>query len=334
MRRAALIAAAVLLCSTAPAAVLAAAAPPAPGAGSGAATNGVIRGRVTDRTAPVHPLAGQPVRLLIVERGTSSERQTRTDAAGTFVFSGLPVGGLRVFLVSTQYGGASYESAERIVLTPETPVREAPLAVYEGGGTPARLRGGVLFAVVDAAPGALRVTTVEQVRNPGDRTVVTTAADPLVFPLPPVAVAVQPLDGWSNPRTQGGRITDTRAVTPGTVQFTYAYQERPQDGRAVVAWTPPFGAARVEILVADAGLRVAARGLQAADPVTAQGRRYAHWSGGPVAPGAAVTLDISGVPSGADRWPAALAGALAAVLAGGLAAALRVRGGRPPHANH
>src|SRR5689334_16181731 len=69
---------------------------------------GVIRGQVTDRTAPAHPVAGQPVRLQIVERGTASERQTRTDAAGAFVFSGLQVGGLRIFLVSTQYGGASY----------------------------------------------------------------------------------------------------------------------------------------------------------------------------------------------------------------------------------
>src|SRR5690349_6133887 len=83
-------------------------------AGGGSA--GMIHGRIIDRTAPPHPVARQPVRLQIVERGTTSERQTRTDAAGAFVFSGLPLGGLRIFLVSTQYQGASYGTG-RILLT-------------------------------------------------------------------------------------------------------------------------------------------------------------------------------------------------------------------------
>jgi hypothetical protein len=305
---------------------------PAGAAPSGAApsagpASGVIRGQVVDRTPPIHPVAGQRVRLQIVERGSSSERQTRTGSDGAFVFAELPVGGLRVFLVSTDYEGASYEGAQRIVLTPGAPVRVVPLVVYDAGAGRAVLRGTLLFAVVDVVPGALRVTTVEQVQNTADRTIVTTPANPLVFALPAGALDVAPLDGWRDPRVENGRISDARAVTPGVVQLTYAYQERPAAGRASIMWTPPFGAARVEILVSDAHVHVIAGGLREAGPISASGHRYMHWSGGAIAPGGTLSLRLNGLPAAGDRWPGLAAGALAAALAAGLASALR--GGWP-----
>ena len=282
----------------------------------------MIRGRIIDRTAPVRPVARQPVRLQIVERGTTSERQTRTDKTGAFVFSKLPVGGLRIFLVSTQYQGASYSTA-RIVLTAAAPVRDASLAVYDAGANRRVLRGPLVFAVVDVVPGALRVTTVEWVRNATDRTVVMTSADPLTFPLPREAVAVTPLDGWRDPHIEAGRITDARAIPPGMARLSYAYQERPRGRRAALVWAPPFGAARIEVLVSDAHLHIAGGGLHAGQPVTASGRRYARWSGGPIAAGDMVALRLDGLPAGGDRWPGGLAAALAAALGLGLASVLR-----------
>ena len=323
---AAVLAAAVVFGASASGAALltpVAAAPPTAGEMSG-----VIRGRVIDHTAPAHPVAGQPVRLEIVERGSSSERQTRTDAGGAFVFSGLPVGGLRVFLLATDYRGATYEGAQRITLTSEAPVRDLPLPVYDAGGDRRALRGTLLFAVVDIVPGALRVTTVEQLQNPTDRAVVTSPADPLAFPLPDGALAVQPLDGWRDPHAEKGRITDAGAIIPGPAQVTYAYEERPPHGDAVLAWTVPFGAARVEVLVSDLDVRVAAEGLHSRDLVTASGRRYLHWSGGSIGAGGVVSLRLEGLPAGGDRWPGAVAAALAAALAVGLVAALRRPGVR------
>jgi hypothetical protein len=284
--------------------------------------SGVIRGRVVDHTPPARPVAGLPVRLTIVERGTSSERQMRTGSDGTFVFVGLPLGGLRVFLVSTQYEGAAYQEPRRIVLTPDAPVQDVPLAVYDAAVDRGALRGTLLFSVVDIVPGALRVTTVEQVQNESPRTVVATRANPLVFPLPDAAVAVEPLDGWEDPRVEPGRITDTRAVPPGGAQLTYAYQVRPGGRRASLSWTPPFGAARVEILVSDVHVGVAGAGLHQAGPLTASGRRYLHWSGGAIGAGGTLHLRIDGLPEAGDLWPGLAAGGLAAALAVGLGSAL------------
>jgi len=286
----------------------------------------VIRGRVVDHTPPARPVAGQPVRPTIVERGTSSERQMRTGSDGTFVFAGLPVGGVRVFLVSTQYEGAEYQGAQRIVLTPDAPVRDVPLVVYDAGVDRGVLRGTLLFSVVDIVPGALRVTTVEQVHNESPRTIVATRTNPLVFPLPDAAVAVEPLDGWEDPRVEAGRITDTRAVPPSGAQLTYAYQVRPAGRRASLSWAPPFGAARVEILVSDAHVGVAGTGLRDARPLTASGRRYMHWSGGPIEAGGTLRLRLDDLPEAGDRWPGLAAGGLAALLAVGLGSALWSRG--------
>jgi len=290
--------------------------------------SGVIRGRVVDETLPVHPVAGQLVRLQIVERGSSSERQTRTGARGEFVFTGLPVGGLRVFLVSTEYERVSYDGGQRAILTADAPVRDVPLTVYDATSGRGTLRGVLVFAVVDVAPGALRVTTVEQVQNAGPRTIVPTRAEPVVFPLPPEAVDVQPLDGWQDPRVEDGRLTDTRPLPPGVVQLTYAYQERPVREPVPVEVKPPFGAARVEVLVSDAHLDVTATGLSNAGMIIASGRRYVRWSGGPIAPGSTLTLRLGGLPAGGDGWPGAAAGTLALVLAAGLVWTVAGRGVR------
>jgi hypothetical protein len=158
---------------------------------------------------------------------------------------------------------------------------------------------------------------------------VSTSRHPLAFALPAAALAVEPLDGWRDPRVEEGRLTDTRSVLPGVAQLTYAYQERPKDGRVSLLWTPPFGAARVEILVSDTRVNVMAAGLGDAGVITASGRRYRHWSGGPLPRGGTLSVRLDGVPDGADRWPGAAAGVLAVALAAGLAAALRGGAGEP-----
>jgi hypothetical protein len=63
---------------------------------------------VLDQTPPAHPVAGQRVRLELVEHGSASTRGTATDLRGRFRFSHLPIGASRVFLVQVQYAGVPY----------------------------------------------------------------------------------------------------------------------------------------------------------------------------------------------------------------------------------
>ncbi len=295
---------------------------------AGAEPAGQIVGRVVDRTAPAHALGGQDVRLAIVERGTSAERRVTTDALGRFAFTGLPVGGIRVFVVSTEHGGVRYQSG-RIVLTPSSPVRSVVLVAYEPAPNRSALRIPLVFGVIDVTRGGIRVSVIQQWLNPTDRTAVTTASDPLVVPLPPGAEAVTWLSGWADPHVVGGRIEDAVSVLPGSRQVAFAYGLATRRPRLTIPWTFPEGAGDVELLIAR-GVRITADGLRPIGIVTEPGRSYERWSGGPIPPGGQVMVRLDGIPTAQEAWPGVVAGGLAAVLAAGLAFALRrPRAGAP-----
>jgi len=279
---------------------------------------------VIDRTAPVHALERQTITLTIAERGSTTERHTLSDAEGGFVFADLPIGGIRAFLVGTDYAGVHYES-KRLMLSPDSPTRAVSLWVYDPTPDRSAIRQTLAFAVVEIAPGAIRVSVIQRFENPTDRTVVATASNPLRFPLPPGAGAVAFLAGWQNPVVADGTITDAFPVLPGSAFVSYAYALEVRRPGLAVPWTFPDGAASVEILVEDVGPRVAGEGVNRIGTVTEKGRRYQRWSGGPIPRGGRVAMDLDGLPVLNTVWPGIVAGVLAIVLGGGLVQALRRR---------
>ncbi len=290
----------------------AAAAPPA----------GRIHGRVLDRTAPSHAVAGQTVHLTTVERGASSDQEATSGPSGAFEFTGLPVGGIRVFLVSTQYRGVRYVT-DRVILAPQAPDRAIDLVVYEPSSSPQTVRGALALAVVDVAKGAVRMSVVQGFLNPTDRTVAFSSEDPMVFPLPAAAEHVQMLAGWRDPRTGNGRITDRLSLLPGDTQVAYAFEIKTSGSRLRLPWLLPYGATDLQVLVPDTGVSFAAEGLSAGGTVAGPRAQYTRWSGHSVPPGAEVVMNFRGLPAGRDPWPAAVAAALAAALLGGLVSTLR-----------
>ncbi len=296
-----------------------------------ASGDGKIQGRVIDRTAPQHPVAHQTVRLTIVERGASSDLAVISDGAGRFQFPSVPLGGIRVFVLSTEYRGVRYAS-DRVVLSDAAPVRDVDLPVYEPSANRGAVRGTVALAVVDVARGAVRVSVVQGLANPTDRTVVVAPRDPLVFPLPPGAETVTPLAGWRDPHVAAGRITDAFPLTPGTAQVAYSYELGARESPLRLAWSLPYGAKDVEVLVADVGVSTAADGLISQGTVTGPRGQYRRFSGGPLPAGGQVVVRLRGVPSARDPWPGAVAAGLGAVLAGGLMIALRRFRRSPPNA--
>lgn len=290
--------------------------------GAGSAIEGEIRGVVMTRTAPIHVVAHQAIHLTIIERGASSERAAVTDAEGSFRFPGLPVGGIRVFVLSTVYAGVQYAS-DRVALSPATPLRTVAVVVYESSRDRSRLRSPLVLAVVDVARGALRASIVQRLENPSDRTILVTPQDPLVFPLPPGAESVTFLAGWRDPRVAGGRITDAFPLLPGRTEVAYSYGLEAPRSEVMVPWTLPYGAGEVELLISNAGVGVAAAGLTAQGAVEGPHGRFRRFSGGPMAPGRQLVLRLRGVPRASDPWPGAVAAGLALCLACGLALSLR-----------
>ncbi len=277
-----------------------------------------------DRTAPSHPLAHQDVSLAIIERAATSERRVTSDAEGRFAFADLPVGGIRVFVLATEYRGVQYES-DRIQLPPDAPARSVDLVVYERARDRVAIRATVAFAVVDIAPGGIHVGAIQRFENPTDRTALPTGADPLVFPLPSGAQAVTFLAGWRDPRVVDGTITDAIPLLPGPLQVAYAFGVEARRRDLSFQWRFPYGASDVEILVEDAGIRVRAESLHLAGTVAGPRGRYARWSGGPVPPGGQVEVRLAGLPAARSVLPTAVGAALAVALGSGLLWALRRR---------
>ncbi|HXX39696.1 MAG TPA: carboxypeptidase-like regulatory domain-containing protein [bacterium] len=303
-------------------------------AASGAAEAGMIGeigGSVVDHTPPAHPVAAQPVRLQIVEPTINSTRATTTDAQGRFAFTGLPVGGPRVFLIQVEYGGVPYTA--RVVLSAAAPVRDVPMSVFVATPDRTAVHGTVVFAVFELFHDALRVSVVEEFDNVTDQAVAVTDEDPLVFPLPRIspppraAAPVEFVGGWRDPRVEDNRITDTIPILPGITRVAYVFGVETRAPTATLRWEFPYGATDVELL-ADPSLRVSGPDLRADGIVTERGRRYARWSGDAVPSGGSVSVRIEGLPVLGDRWPEIAAGGLALVLACGLVVALR-RGPAP-----
>jgi len=291
---------------------------------------GEIRGNVVDQTAPAHPVAGQPVRLEIVEPTANSTRITTTDAQGRFAFTGLPVGGPRVFLVQVDYGGIPYTA--KVALSAAAPVRDVPMSVFVTNTDRTAVHGTVVFAVFELIHDVLRVSVVEQLENATDQTVAVTNEDPMVFPLPLISPAprrapsasVEFVGGWREPRVNDNTITDTIPVLPGITEVAYAFGVEARTRTATLQWKFPYGATEINFLV-DPNLRVSAPGLQADGIVTERGRRYARWSGGSVSAGEAVDVRLDGLPVPTPRWLEIALGVLALALASGLILVLRLR---------
>ena len=117
--------------------------------------------------------------------------------------------------------------------------------------------------------------------------------------------------------------TRRAAIEPASVA-AFTEPTSPRTRTATLQWLFPYGATDVELLV-DQGIRVSGIGMHAVGIVTERGRRYARWSGGPVRPGAALSVRLDGLLLSEDHWPEIVAGMLALALAYGLAAALRRR---------
>jgi hypothetical protein len=262
------------------------------------------------------------VSLAIIERAATSERRATSDTEGKFAFAGLPVGGIRVFVLATEHRGVQYES-DRIQLPLDAPTRSVDLVVYERARDRAAIHATVAFAVVDVARGGIHVSAIQRFENPTDKTAVPTGADPLVFPLPSGAQAVTFLAGWRDPRVGDGAITDAIPLLPGALQEAYAFGVEARRRDLSFPWRLPYGASDVEILVEDAGIRVRAEGLHLAGTVSGPRGRYVRWSGGPVPPGGQVEVRLAGLPAARPVLPTAIVAALAIVLGSGLLWALR-----------
>ena len=283
----------------------------------------LYRVRGGDTTA----LAGATV---VAHRITPSRQgpidSVQADAAGRFRFR---IPSIRdtaaVYVVSTRYQGIGYFS-EPVAASAPAGAGVLELAVFDTSSTGAPLRVEVRHVVLTAPKedGSRPVLDIMQVGNSGtttrvasDSTVPTWSAR-LPDGIAEFSVGESEVSA-SAVSYAGGRVSVTAPFPPGHKQVVVTYVV-PRGARGMVIPIDQ-ATARLEVLVEDSN--ATARGLRQAEPVSLEGRAFAHFVADSAAVGATPELRFGG-PSGAGSrlwWIAVVAASLA--LAAGAAVALR-----------
>jgi hypothetical protein len=286
----------------------------------------LVRVRGADTTA----LAGATV---VAHRITPSRQgpidSTRADPSGRFRFRFAADGdSTAVYVVSTRHQGIGYFS-EPVSATARDGAGALALAVFDtsAAGPPLRVSVRHLVLTAPKEDGSRPVLDIIQVGNSGSTTRV--AADSTV----PTWTTRLP-DGIAE-FAVGESEVSASAVSYGNGMLSVTAPFPPGEKQVVVSYVVPRGArrleipmdqptARLEVLVEDSN--VTARGLRRAEPVTLEGRRFAHFVADTASAGAAPELRFGGAPGAGQRlwWIAVIAAALA--LVAGAVMALR-RGG-------
>ena len=187
---------------------------------------GTIRGQVINGTEGEPVPSGLQVTLHGLENAEEVFSETATvESGGEFAFGGLEIVPGRLFNVSVDYAGVTYES-DLAHLVEGSPVLEFPLTVYEATSDPAGLSVAQLHLILSSPlDGFVRGFEVWVFSNSGDRAIHPADGEPLLeVVLPEGAVPVQ---------SSGGEALGPSANSPNG--FLYSVGVPPGVGTAQLA---------------------------------------------------------------------------------------------------
>lgn len=265
-----------------------------------------------------------------MEGGTAID-SARTDAGGRYRFRVAGADTAAVYLVSTEWMGIGYFShparmAGRLVDTLET------LVVYDtsSAGPPLRLvRRLATFVRSDEEDHGIDVLDAYYLENPGGTARISgdTVRPAWAIALPAGAVQFQSQDSDVSPEgvvRRGDSTAVYATIAPGGIRqitVTYAF---PRDTRRVTIpidqWT-----GELDLLVEGRESEVVGAALTPVRVEDIEGRTFRRFRGGPLEPGAAITVRLAGPGRGAQAVLPFVIAALVLSFGAGLYVALRPR---------
>lgn len=289
---------------------------------------GTIRGQVINGTSGGPLVEGLEITLRALEGAEEVYSDTtQADEGGRFSFEGLEIIPGRLFSVSTDYQGVTYES-ELAHLVEGSPVLEFPLTVFETTTDGSGLSVAQLHLIVSAPlEGVVRGVEVWVFSNSGDRAVRPEEGEPLIeVVLPEGAVPVQMTGGaplGPSSDTPNGMLYSL-GVPPGvgSAQLALVF-DAPFDGQLNIAQPVGIPIDSVILLAEAGGLRPRGSAWDGLGPADFAGVTVEQYAAS--APQVGEVLEVTLVPA------AAVAGSSEGLLgigigAGALGAALVVAG--------
>jgi mono/diheme cytochrome c family protein/cbb3-type cytochrome oxidase subunit 3 len=261
-----------------------------------------------------------------------STTTTAINSDGTYRFENVEFLPERVFVVTADYGGATYGTDVAIV-EPGTTELILPLSIYDTTTEASLLTVDRLHVFFDfSRPDVVQVVELFVISNPTNKTLVAVEEGQGVveFTLPAGATNVQFQDGELGGRyvpTENG-FADTAPVRPGQGQYQVMYAfDMPYDRKVDIsqAFTMPVDA--MIVMTPAEGVRLRSDFLQDSGVRDVQGEAFQMYTGSSLPAGEPLTFTLSGLPDasgtldirGASTSPTGLIiglGALGLVLVG------------------
>ncbi len=274
-----------------------------------AAENGTIEGKVVNRTAGGPVVSDLKVTLKgYVNGAEKSSKDATTGKAGQFVFNGVNPDSSIVYVISTNYQEADYNSAEITFGKGET-TKIVELYVWEATADGSAVTVQAAHMVFYLDEGGLRVEEYIKVSNNSDRAYVGSEVVPgvgrkrtLTFVLPENATGLQTIDGLMDcciQKTADG-FYDTMAVPPDKgrdLVFGYMIDYGASSYTVNKPVNLPTNAFNVFVPEAG-GIQLQSDQLKLKGPISGGGgAKYNVYVAEQLRPGASVAFTLSGLPN-------------------------------------
>lgn len=224
--------------------------------------------------------------------------ETSVNPDGSYAFTDVEFVNGRLFLLTVDYGRATYGS-DIISADPENPIVEIPLVYYETTTDTSTLKAERLHIFFEVIPGdMIRISQLYIVANTGFEAIITNEAnDPVIaFRVPEEAANLTFDDGTLGDRfvLVPGGFGDRRGVLPGSnAEILYSY-DMPYDSDLKLDISVPIPIEAVIAMLPDMGLRLKSPILLSAGTREAEGYAYQIYTAGSLSAGSVLPIDISG----------------------------------------
>ncbi|HJS29318.1 MAG TPA: c-type cytochrome [Anaerolineales bacterium] len=252
------------------------------------------------------------------------------EADGSYTFENIEMPESRVFMVTTEYSQATYNSDIAIV-EPDTHAINLPVTIYDTTEDSSMLAVDRLHIFLETLePGSLHVVELYLISNPTDKVIVAPGeGEPVVqYKLPAGATGLQFQSGTPEGRfiiTEDG-FGDTMAIPPGSGQYqVMAAYDLPYSKKVNLSHMLTLPVNSVVLLVPDVGIKVKGSQLEDNGVRQFQGESYRIYSSDRYGAGSQLEFSVSGSvagPGGEMGSPDQQSGLMAGGLLFGLSLAI------------
>ncbi|MBL8094550.1 MAG: c-type cytochrome [Anaerolineales bacterium] len=228
---------------------------------------------------------------------------TTSDATGSFTFEAVPFTDGEQFILTTEYGGATYHSDVFAFESGDTSAQVA-LPIYDVTESADNIRITQLHTfLMFEGPGSVTVGQMAVISNDGDTTYAPADGQSIRFAVPAGATGVTAPDGLEGETfavTEGG-YADLRPVPPGdsTLQVFFQYQ-LPYSGQLDFAQRLDYPADVANLLVGDTQVSVTGENVSDLGVQTIQGLTFQQFQRDGLAAGDTLAFNVSGAASAVD----------------------------------